>query len=164
MNPKTSKFMIHKDLICYHSPFFKAAFNGNFLEGKTQEMTLEADVVAFGIVVSWFYTKKLVNSDGKTPDLVTLAQSWILAEYFKMPKLQNQIIVQIHVTLLYINDACYHCEDFEIFTKIACNHGNGENQLVEVGAWAMAWAERELIDHLSDQVPMAMFKKALRLT
>jgi hypothetical protein len=104
MNPKTSKFMIHKDLICYHSPFFKAAFNGNFLEGQTQEMTLEADVVAFGIVVSWFYTKKLVNSDGKTPDLITLAQSWILAEYFKMPKLQNQIMVEIHVTLLYIND------------------------------------------------------------
>lgn len=127
-------------------------------------MTLEADVVAFGVVVSWFYTQKIANFDGKEPDLVTLTRSWILAEMFMMPKLQNQIMSEIHSSFVDIDRADYSYEKFEDFAKIAFNHGNGENKLVEVGAWAIVWADKESIDHLSDEVPLAMFKKALWLT
>ncbi|TVY15074.1 hypothetical protein LARI1_G006127 [Lachnellula arida] len=31
----------HRDLACYYSPVFKAAFNSRFIEGETQKYTLE---------------------------------------------------------------------------------------------------------------------------
>jgi len=37
----TKTFRIHKNFICYYSPFFDAAFNGKFVEGETQSMKLE---------------------------------------------------------------------------------------------------------------------------
>jgi hypothetical protein len=105
-----------------------------------------------------------VNSDGKEPDLVTLTRSWKLAESFMMPKLQNQIMREIHFSFLTLNCAGPSYENFEDFAKIALNHGNGENKLVEVGAWVMVWADKKFIDQLSNEVPLAMFRKALRLT
>ncbi|KAG0650455.1 aryl-alcohol dehydrogenase [Hyphodiscus hymeniophilus] len=43
-----------------HSPFFSAAFNGNFLEGQTQIMFLE-DVsrIIFDLFVQWLYTRTI---------------------------------------------------------------------------------------------------------
>jgi hypothetical protein len=32
-------FLVHKEIICFYSHFFDAAFNGKFQEGKTQCMT-----------------------------------------------------------------------------------------------------------------------------
>jgi len=52
------KVVLHKDFLCHYSPFFNAAFNGTFKEGLTQEMTLQADTTAFGIVAAWFYSQK----------------------------------------------------------------------------------------------------------
>jgi len=48
------KFVIHKELICFHSPFFNAAFNGKFIEGETQEMRMDdVDEETFGQLVHW---------------------------------------------------------------------------------------------------------------
>lgn len=53
------KFVVHKDLICYASPFFDRAFNGAFLEGKTQQMKLpDVETSLFGVFVNWLYIKK----------------------------------------------------------------------------------------------------------
>lgn len=37
----SQSFKIHKDTLCYHSPFFATTFNGSFLEGKSQVMALD---------------------------------------------------------------------------------------------------------------------------
>ncbi|KAL5314209.1 hypothetical protein ACEPPN_018634 [Leptodophora sp. 'Broadleaf-Isolate-01'] len=94
--PEHSKeaFMIHKDIICHHSLFFANAFNGNFLEGKTQMMNLsDVDSDTFGILVEWFYTQKL-DIDPKDCDgnVLFLAKFWMLAQRFVMPGLQNNIM------------------------------------------------------------------------
>jgi BTB/POZ domain len=34
-------FKVYKETLCYYSEFFSAAFNGPFLEGQSQSMTLE---------------------------------------------------------------------------------------------------------------------------
>jgi BTB/POZ domain len=52
--PTEQKFVVHKELICFHSPFFNAAFNGKFIKGQTQEMRMDdVDEEAFGQLVHW---------------------------------------------------------------------------------------------------------------
>ncbi|TVY59622.1 hypothetical protein LSUE1_G009221 [Lachnellula suecica] len=54
------KFLVHKDFICHYSPFFDAAFNGNFEEGERQEMDFPGTKpVVFGIFVEWLYSQKV---------------------------------------------------------------------------------------------------------
>ncbi len=56
VGPRREEFKLSKDLLCYVSPFFKAAFEGGFKEGheKTMEL-LEDDPEAFNHVVSYIY-------------------------------------------------------------------------------------------------------------
>jgi hypothetical protein len=50
------EFKLSKDLLCHVSPFFKAAFEGEFKEGKEQTMELLDDnVQAFEHIVSYIY-------------------------------------------------------------------------------------------------------------
>ncbi|KAF8852846.1 hypothetical protein BDZ45DRAFT_558213, partial [Acephala macrosclerotiorum] len=50
-------FNVLKSLICHHSPFFKAAFTGSFVEAQEQSMDLEdVEVPIFTLFVDWLYT------------------------------------------------------------------------------------------------------------
>jgi hypothetical protein len=157
------KYIIHKEFICYYSPFFKAAFNGNFKEGQTQEITISADVVAFGVVVNWLYSQKVVTSGVDELILSTLAQAWILADRFLIPKLQNQIMFHIHKICICIG-IWKDCTYFETFANIAWTYGDGNNELFAVGAWALVWVDKGFVDRLSDEIPLAMFRRALEMT
>ncbi len=157
------KYIIHKDFICYYSPFFKAAFNGNFKEGQTQEMRISADVVAFGVVVNWLYSQKVMAFGCDELTLSTLTQAWILADRFLIPKLQNQIMLQIYEICAWI-ETSKDCTNFETFAKIAWTYGDGNNRLFEVGAWTLFWADKGFVGRLSDEFPPAMFRKALEMT
>jgi hypothetical protein len=57
VDPNVPKFLVHKNLICYYSPLFSAAFNGNFIEGTTQSMTLDVDKVGFGVWQTGFIAR-----------------------------------------------------------------------------------------------------------
>jgi BTB/POZ domain len=89
---------VHKDLICYHSPFFNAAFTGPFLEGETQSMTLEdLDPTIFGFLVHWLYTKKVTiqeSTDGK--EWKAMSDLWLLAQRSLIPQLQNDAMIKLH--------------------------------------------------------------------
>jgi hypothetical protein len=85
--PTEETFYVHKDFICFHSPFFDAAFNGNFAEGQSQVMRLpDVEPATFGFVVEWIY-KKSFNDKGT---IGTAIRVWILADRFLMPTLQNK--------------------------------------------------------------------------
>jgi hypothetical protein len=59
VKPNKETFIVHKNLICHHSPFFEAVFNSSMKEGQTQTMTLEdVESGAFGLLVNWLYTQK----------------------------------------------------------------------------------------------------------
>jgi hypothetical protein len=86
-------FLVHKNFICYYSPFFNAAFNGSFIEGETQKLDLEdtrPDV--FGIFVNWLYTQTVVDANGELPTCSALLNLWMFADRVLSPKLQNQTI------------------------------------------------------------------------
>jgi hypothetical protein len=66
----TTKFLIHKNLLCQYSRFFTAAFNGKFMEGATQNMVFEeVDADMFGVLVNWIYTQKISGSSNVVPSL-----------------------------------------------------------------------------------------------
>jgi len=96
-------------------------------------MRISADVVAFGVVANWLYSQKVVTSGVDELILSTLAQAWILADRFLIPKLQNQIMLHIYEICFDIyawKDKDY--KNFETFAKIAWTYGDGNNKLFEV--------------------------------
>ena len=65
---KKQIFTINKAIICHYSPFFRAAFNSNFIEGETQSMRLEdVDANTFGLLQHWLYTQKVEDEDDADP-------------------------------------------------------------------------------------------------
>ena len=50
------KYCLHKTLLCHHSTFFDAAFNGEFKEGKSGELRLPEETPdSFDLFVHWLY-------------------------------------------------------------------------------------------------------------
>jgi hypothetical protein len=100
------KFGLHKDYLCFHSPYFRAAFDGNFDEATTGEVILDTtDPAVCGLFVEWLYTKDitLVISEDEAlsrreshrkekPETTQLVRLWLLAEYLQVPQLQNKAI------------------------------------------------------------------------
>ncbi|KAH9212761.1 hypothetical protein DL95DRAFT_391069 [Leptodontidium sp. 2 PMI_412] len=92
-------FPIHKNHICHYSPFFDAAFNGNFAEGESQEVDLyEVKPEIFGIFVNWLYTQEIMSEDGEAPSVRSLVYLWLLADRILVSSLQNQAIDLIERT------------------------------------------------------------------
>jgi BTB/POZ domain len=60
-----SRILIHKDVICRYPPFFRAAFDGKFKEGDSQEMTLDVDIRIFGIFVHYIYTRSVLDANAR---------------------------------------------------------------------------------------------------
>lgn len=57
-DPSTNKFRIHREFACHHSPVFKAAFNSDFQEGKSQIYILEDPIEgAVQLLVQWLIPK-----------------------------------------------------------------------------------------------------------
>jgi hypothetical protein len=129
------KFTVHKAFLCEQSPFFNAAFNGNFKEAHTQSMTIEdADSEAVKLVIGWIYTKEIgekrLGVKG-VPNIVLLAKVWTLAQRFLMPALQNEAMKMIYVT------ACggpeWTIDMFRAFLTFAYAHEDGDNALARFG-------------------------------
>ncbi|KAE9376555.1 hypothetical protein N431DRAFT_331169, partial [Stipitochalara longipes BDJ] len=119
-------FKVHKDTICYYSPFFASAFNGHFLEGQSQSMKLDDfDGSVFGLLVAWLYTMTISDDDieikaqtetsstsnskpiaidssntsARGKDALRLAKLWVLGQRFLIPDIQNSVIALLHPIL-----------------------------------------------------------------
>lgn len=122
-------------------------------------MTIEADVTAFGIFSNWLYTQKVTDADGQRPSLVALARAWILAERFLTPALQDQVMEHIHASFT----AGATIFGFAKFTKIACEHGDGENALTEIAIWLLTWCNSWYLDLFAGMVPHSMVVKLVKI-
>ncbi|KAE9381285.1 hypothetical protein N431DRAFT_301748, partial [Stipitochalara longipes BDJ] len=98
------RFVMHKDFACHYCPVFKAAFNGKFLEGQSQEYRLSEDkeeVVRF--LVEWLYTQdintrrrqEIGSVDEDADEDLTLVKLWILADELLLPRLQNAVLYKL---------------------------------------------------------------------
>ncbi|KAN0122829.1 hypothetical protein V8E51_001155 [Hyaloscypha variabilis] len=93
---QTQSFRIHKNFICYYSPFFDAAFNGKSIEGKSQGPELDdTPHEVFGIFVNWLYMQKIeIKSDCEWDiGCILLMNVWLLADRVMVPRLQNEALL-----------------------------------------------------------------------
>jgi hypothetical protein len=52
--------MVLKEVACYYSPVFDAAFNSNFIEGQTQTCSLkDTSEGVFSLLLQWIYGQKV---------------------------------------------------------------------------------------------------------
>lgn len=102
-------FTIHKDIICYYSPFFDGAFNREFEEGVSQEVHLrDVQPACFSIFVDWLYSQTVTMIDLDTESLnefECLVRLWVLADRLLLPRLQNATLRALAQTSLKLNRA-----------------------------------------------------------
>ncbi|OCK73412.1 hypothetical protein K432DRAFT_387411 [Lepidopterella palustris CBS 459.81] len=98
VGPKAVRFLVHRELLTHHSPFFAAALNGSFAEGLSQSIKLrEEPLDVFELFICWLYTSTLdpiFFKDGK-PAYYTLLNVYALADRLAVERLRNHTIDQI---------------------------------------------------------------------
>jgi hypothetical protein len=140
-------------LICHHSPFFFAAFNGNFIEGTTQAMSLDVDEKAFGVVANWFYNQVVVSETGDRLN-GHFSKVWILAEGFLTHHLQNRAMDAIYA--LY---GPFPLPEFAEFAQIGSDHSTGENPLVDFAVWSLNVCTQAFSDENVCRIPQGILVK-----
>ncbi|KAF1988246.1 hypothetical protein K402DRAFT_392007 [Aulographum hederae CBS 113979] len=94
VGPKAIRFLIHRELLTLHSPFFHAALTGTFAEGLSQTITLpEERVESFEFFVYWLYTQRVEDNfkEGK-PTYFVLLELYELADRLAVEGLRNQVV------------------------------------------------------------------------
>ncbi|PMD56278.1 uncharacterized protein K444DRAFT_632702 [Hyaloscypha bicolor E] len=90
-----SSWLLHESVLCYHCPYFKSVFRGNFLESTTKESHLpDDDPLTFSYVVNYLYGSLLkcdchLKSTSHYPHRVTWIKVFILANKLLMYNLEN---------------------------------------------------------------------------
>ncbi|THZ18857.1 hypothetical protein D6C91_05343 [Aureobasidium pullulans] len=80
-------YTLHKDLLCFYSDYFRAAFNGSFKEAAERKIELsDVEEEVFEFFQLWLYTRRL-NLFETTFSM--LAKLWIFGDQHQMPLLQN---------------------------------------------------------------------------
>ncbi|KAG9593358.1 hypothetical protein KCU77_g6473, partial [Aureobasidium melanogenum] len=101
VGPNKEKYNLHKDLLCFYSGFFRAAFEGSFKEadeGKIELPDVKAEI--FEVFQVWLYSHSLRDADNykdssRRPQLLpcrTLAHLWVFGDKYQIPLLQNDSI------------------------------------------------------------------------
>lgn len=97
VGPTKTRFDVHKRQLCELSPFFEAAFNGEFREQAGSMDLVEDDVHAFEHFVRWLYERKVdIRLEGEM-DLLwvrlrELYEVYLLADKYHVSLLKNDIM------------------------------------------------------------------------
>ncbi|KAI4760355.1 hypothetical protein E4T52_04055 [Aureobasidium sp. EXF-3400] len=96
IGPSKKEFAVHKDLLSFYSDYFRAAFNGSFVEAIDKRIELhDVDQEVFDNFHGWFYTRKFVCNDNRALGYPALCKLWIFGDRFQTPMLQNCVIDEI---------------------------------------------------------------------
>ncbi|KAF2086281.1 hypothetical protein K490DRAFT_16916, partial [Saccharata proteae CBS 121410] len=98
VGPSETQFLIHRELLSHHSPFFAAALNGTFAEGLSQNIKLPAeDVATFELFIHWAYTGNLDDAfqRGGKVAFYLLLNLYGLADRLEVEKLRNQTVDKV---------------------------------------------------------------------
>lgn len=92
------RYCLHKKLLCHHSTFFAAAFDGDFQEGTSSQLRLpEEEAGAFDIFVHGLYTGSLprtwygvhVAKPSSCVSVYAMGEKWFI------PRLQDDISCEL---------------------------------------------------------------------
>lgn len=86
-------FSIHRDLLCQHSPFFRAALHSGMEESNSGVVSLPDDgPIEFAFVSHWIYHQYIPKDATDTCDIDELLRLWVLADKLLMPDLQDSLM------------------------------------------------------------------------
>jgi hypothetical protein len=87
-------YILHKNLLCLYSDYFRAAFNGQFKETTERKLELpDVETSLFDEFQVWLYTRELQGPPGLQFRFLT--DMWILGDQHQIPLLQNQAMDKI---------------------------------------------------------------------
>lgn len=87
--------MVHKNLVCRYSSFFKAACKGSFREAESNEVKLPDDEPeTFDNFVQWLYARDFERpmTESGGPDWVCIFDTYVLADKLGAPKFSNYVM------------------------------------------------------------------------
>jgi len=97
-------YNLHKDLLCFYSDYFRAAFNGSFKEAADRKLELpNVEISLFDKFQVWLYTRDLQEPTGPGGGFHFLVDMWILGDQHQIPLLQNQVMDEIFAKLAQSN-------------------------------------------------------------
>ncbi|KAI9709172.1 MAG: hypothetical protein M1812_007757 [Candelaria pacifica] len=105
VGPKAHPFMIHKELLCHYSSYFRAALMGSFREAAEGIVTLPDDEVEmFEYFMHWLYTKKLADEEADELPLGSneLIEIYLFADKRGVPSLMNKVVDMIMATVPFV--------------------------------------------------------------
>ena len=96
------EYVVYREFACYYSPMLDAAFNGLFIEGKSNTMTIDDFPFpeAFGFLQCWMCTTKIEHPLNNPLTITSYCIAWILADRLLIPRMQNQVVAKICTQLL----------------------------------------------------------------
>lgn len=137
----------------HFSPFFSAAFNSNFAEGKTQSMRMvDVEAKTFGLLVHWMYEHEIEG--GKDVGILQLAKLWTLADRCVIPKLQNEAMDLIYA-LISSKDERPNNADVEKFLHFAYL-SNVDTPLKRLAAHRFAYSNEKSLRCWAPRLPDGM--------
>jgi hypothetical protein len=93
-------YTLHKDLLCFYSDYFRAAFNGSFKEASARKLELpDVKPSLFDEFQVWLYTQDLQGPTDNSEQICFLANMWILGDQHQIPLLQNQAMDKIFASV-----------------------------------------------------------------
>ncbi|KAK3670460.1 hypothetical protein LTR78_009701 [Recurvomyces mirabilis] len=101
VGPDAVPIFVHKELLCHHSEFFRAAFgNEQYEEAKTGVITLlDQDERIFRMFVAWLYTQEVVPPNTARPEVEDDSSSHELVRTDQYMQCVDQNIVFEAVTV-----------------------------------------------------------------
>lgn len=93
VGPEAYPFHTFKELLCHDSSFFKAAFEGQFLEATKQTVSLpEDDVDTFKIYQTWLTTTQLRYNFDDGDWWLCFTKLWVFADKIGAVTLRNKVM------------------------------------------------------------------------
>ena len=91
------RYVLHKDLLCFYSDFFRAAFNSSFKEATEREIELpDTEIEVFEAFQVWLYTQDLPQNEALPTSVYLewplLIKLWVFGDRYQIPLLQNNAI------------------------------------------------------------------------
>jgi hypothetical protein len=178
-------FLIHKDLFCHKSPYFRAAFDGAFKKGVEQKLELDdVEPQTFAPLAAWVYTgtieedkpenpKNLKSRDedgytcGETQsyedisflcETMRLPKLWVLAGHLMMPVLQNSCADLIYEANFIMFDVSF-CLDWYKYV-----HDQHAEPLIKLAAHMFVLQKDEYeFDEVVDEIPSSVIVQMARI-
>lgn len=89
------EYLLHKDLLCSKSAYFRGAFENRFKEGREGVLTLpHDDTKAFEIMIGWIYGGNVPAAIDE-PGLQTLLYLYVMADCYLLKLVMNDTMDRI---------------------------------------------------------------------